>query len=228
MLAASVLGFICGFIGSMPVAGPIAVLVFRRGIDGRFRSGAYLAFGAAIAESVYAYFAYWGFTELLSHHRWIEPVSRALAAVILIALGVRFIVSPRRKNVDPAQELEKKGVGNKRSFFLGLTISAMNPALLATWPAFIALTSALITSLPGLRAVSFAPAHALSFAAGVLTGIVTWFLILLLLLARFRDRIADTTQDKFVRGMGVFLIVLGLYFGVQLLWTLGGVMPPRA
>jgi len=228
MLAASILGFICGFIGSMPVAGPIAVLVFRRGIDGRLRSGAYLAGGAAIAESVYAYFAYWGFTELLTHHRWIEPVSRAVAAVILIALGVRFIVSPTRKSFDPGEEPERKNAGNKRSFLLGLTISAMNPALLATWPAFIALTSALITSLPGLESVRFAPAHALSFAFGVLSGIVSWFAILLLLLARFRDRMANTTLDKLVRGMGVFLIVLGLYFGVKVIANLTAVTPASA
>jgi threonine/homoserine/homoserine lactone efflux protein len=228
MLAASVLGFICGFFGSMPVAGPIAVLVFRRGIDGRLRSGVYLACGAAIAESVYAYFAYWGFTELLTHHRWIEPVSRALAAVILIGLGIRFIVSPTRKQIDPTEEPDKKNVGNKRSFLLGFTISAMNPALLATWPAFIALTSALITSLPGLDTVRFAPAHALSFAVGVLSGIVTWFAILLVLLARFRDRIADNTLDKLVRSMGVFLILLGLYFGLKLLMGLAGLDAPSA
>jgi threonine/homoserine/homoserine lactone efflux protein len=220
MLAASILGFVCGFLGSMPVAGPIAVLVFRRGIDGRLRSGVYLACGAAIAESVYAYFAYWGFTELLTHHRWIEPVSRAFAAVVLIGLGVRFIVSPTRKKVDATEETDRKNVGNKRSFLLGFTISAMNPALLATWPAFIALTSALITSLPGLEAVRFAPAHALSFALGVLMGIVMWFGILLVLLARFRDRIGNTTLDKVVRGMGVFLIVLGLYFGVKVIASL--------
>src|SRR5687768_3425522 len=104
MLTVALLGFVFGFVGSMPVAGPIAILVFGRGLEGRMRSGVYLAVGAAIAESIYAYFAYWGFSELLTHHRWIEPVTRTVAAILLIGLGLHFVFG-KKKSQEPDPEL---------------------------------------------------------------------------------------------------------------------------
>lgn len=221
MLTVGVLGFIFGFVGSMPVAGPIAILVFGRGLEGRLRSGVYLAVGAAIAESIYAYFAYWGFSELLTHHRWIEPVTRTLAAVLLVGLGVHFAIGrKKRQEIDPALE-QKKHVGNKRSFLLGFTITALNPALIATW-------SAAVTTLQSFDAVEFSPKHALPFSAGVLLGIAVWFCVLLVLLGRFRGRFRRETLDKTVRAMGVFLIALGLYFGVKLVLGLVSASVQRA
>lgn len=222
MLTVALLGFVFGFIGSMPVAGPIAVLVFGRGLEGRLRSGVYLAVGAAIAESVYAYFAYWGFSSLLSHHGWIEPVTRTVAAVLLIGLGLHFTFGRKKsQDVDPGLVEQKKNAGNKRSFLLGFTITALNPALIATW-------SAAVTTLHSFDAVDFAPEHALPFSVGVLFGIAVWFSILLVILGRFRGRFQRTTLDKMVRAMGVFLILLGLYFGLKLVTGLAGFSVPKA
>jgi threonine/homoserine/homoserine lactone efflux protein len=222
MLTVALLGFVFGFIGSMPVAGPIAILVFGRGLEGRLRSGVYLAVGAAIAESVYAYFAYWGFSELLSHNDWIEPVTRTAAAVLLIGLGLHFTFGRKKtQELDPSLVEQKKNVGNKRSFLLGFTITALNPALIATW-------SAAVTALHSFDAVDFAPKNALPFSVGVLLGIAVWFTILLVVLGRFRGRFSRTTLDKMVRAMGVFLILLGAYFGLKLLLSLIGTSLPRA
>jgi len=222
MLTVALLGFVFGFVGSMPVAGPIAILVFGRGLEGRLRSGVYLAIGAAIAESVYAYFAYWGFSELLSHNRWIEPVTRTVAAVLLIGLGLHFTFGRKKtQDIDPELVEQKKNVGNKRSFLLGFTITALNPALIATW-------SAAVTTLHSFDAVDFAPKHALPFSVGVLFGIAVWFSILLVILGRFRGRFQRTTLDKMVRAMGVFLVLLGLYFALKLVTGLSGLNVPKA
>ena len=74
MLTAALLGFALGFVFSMPVAGPVSLLVFGRGLQGRGRSGVSLALGSSIAESMYAYLAFWGFSALLGSYAWIEPV----------------------------------------------------------------------------------------------------------------------------------------------------------
>jgi threonine/homoserine/homoserine lactone efflux protein len=207
MLAAILLGFVFGFVGSMPVAGPIAVLVFGRGLEGRLRSGVYLALGAAIAESVYAYVAYWGIGALLTSHRWIDLTSRALAAVILIVLGARFaFVRNRQERAEVASE--RPNVGNKRSFLLGFTITALNPALIATW-------SAAVTTLHSFDVVSFEAKDALPFSLGVLAGIGAWFSLLLFFLGRFRGRFQRSTLDRIIQVMGYFLIALGLYFAVK-------------
>ena len=49
MLTAALIGFCFGFFGSIPVAGPIAALVLKRGLTGRFRSAALVGAGGAIA-----------------------------------------------------------------------------------------------------------------------------------------------------------------------------------
>jgi threonine/homoserine/homoserine lactone efflux protein len=206
MLIALLLGFVFGFIGSMPVAGPVAILVFGRGLQNRARSGVYLAAGSAVAESVYAYLAFWGFSALLKQYPWIEPVSRALAAVILTALGLRFALA--RQQPERATEQPLPNVGNKRSFLLGITITTLNPTLMVTW-------GMAVTTLHSFDLVSFDAKRALPFSIGVWLGICGWFTVLLLLLARFKDRFHRSTLDRAVRAMGGLLTMLGLVFAVR-------------
>ena len=206
MLTALLIGFVFGFIGSMPVAGPIAILVFGRGLQNRARSGVYLAVGSAIAESVYAYLAFWGFSALLAQYPWIEQVSRGVAAVILTALGLRFALARPGPTDEP--QLPIQNAGNKRSFLLGMTITALNPTLMVTW-------GMAVTALHSFNLVSFDAVRALPFSLGVWMGISAWFTVLLLLLARFKDRFHRSTLENAVRAMGLLLTVLGLAFAVK-------------
>jgi threonine/homoserine/homoserine lactone efflux protein len=203
VILALIIGFAAGFIGSMPVAGPVSILLFSRGLQDRARSGAYLAIGAALAESVYAYLAFWGFSELLTVHWWIEPISRGLAAVLLTALGLRFML----KGEDPEEPEAKPppGVGNKRSFLLGLTITALNPTLIASW-------SAAVTILHSLDLIDFGAGRALPFSIGVCLGISGWFVVLLSLLSRYRERFSRKTMARLLKVMGALLTTLGLWF----------------
>lgn len=206
MLTAALLGFVLGFVTSMPVAGPVSLLVFKGGLQGRSRIGVSLAVGSAIAESAYAYLAFWGFTALLASYAWIEPVSRALTAVLLTALGVRFVLM---RTATPSQpQGVTRQVGIKRSFFLGLTITALNPTLIATWSAGVA-------ALHSFEAVTFGAHLALPFAIGVGCGSAAWFAVLLSLLGRYKQRFPAETLVRTLRVMGAFAIVLGLYFGVR-------------
>lgn len=210
MLAAAILGFVFGFFGSMPIAGPIAALVFSRGLENRARSALYLAGGAAIAEGGYAYLAFWGFSAILSTHPWVEPVSRAAAALILTGLGVHFTRKPRS---DDGERVPDPNVGNKRSFFLGFTVTALNPTLIATW-------TGAVTFVYSLDVVRFDGASALPFSIGACLGIVVWFSVLLTLLNRFRARFSRSTLSRVMRGTGVFLIVLGGVFAVRFVQSL--------
>ena len=81
MLIAVIVGFLLGFLGSMPVAGPIAALVFARGAEGRFRSGVYIAVGGAIGEGLYVLAVFYGFSVYLTRFAWIVPVSRDIRVI---------------------------------------------------------------------------------------------------------------------------------------------------
>lgn len=190
----------------MPVAGPIAILVFERGLEGRRRDGIYIACGAAIAESVYAYLAFWGFSALLVQYAWIALASRIAAAIILTGIGVycyRLHLSDRERSKVRAKHRQSKG-----SFFLGFTVTAINPTLLATW-------GATVTTLYSLQIVHFDASEALPFSIGSCAGIVSWFLTLMYFMRRLEHRFSTRSIDRLIHGIGVALIVVGLVLAVR-------------
>lgn len=199
MLLALTVGFLFGFIGSMPVAGPIAALVFARGLQGRLSSAAAIAVGGALAEAIYAFLAFWGFAALLAKYPLVVPISRGVAALVLIVLGVIFA---RHRAPEEAPET-RNGWGG--GLALGFTITALNPTLIATW-------SAATTTLYSTGWVRFTPAVAPVFAAGACVGIAGWFGVLLLLLRRYRDRFRANVLTTVIRAMGFFLVAVGLWF----------------
>ncbi len=202
MLVALAVGFVFGFVGSMPVAGPISILVFSRGMENRIRNGVYLAIGAALAEGVYAYLAFWGFSEFLVRHSWVDPAAKGAAALILCVLGIKFVFQkPKPKDAPPPNSR----VGNKRNFALGFTLTLLNPTLIATWTGAIAV-------LYAMGIVNFRVGRALPFALGACLGISCWFALLLWLLVRFKSRLKRSALDLALRFMGLGLIALGLGF----------------
>ncbi len=203
MLPPLAFGFLFGFVGSMPLAGPISALVFARGLCGRYRSGQLIAAGAGIAESLYAFLAYWGMSQLLQRYSWVVLASRGAAAIILSALGVLFLTRHPRA-VSPPGEPERE----KSSLAIGFAITLLNPTFLATWTAAVAV----------LHAAGFVRPSALSaslFAAGVLAGIVGWFWLLLRLMRRYRDRFRPSTLDRVLQAIGALLLATGLGFAAR-------------
>jgi threonine/homoserine/homoserine lactone efflux protein len=198
---AFVLGFLFGFVGSIPVAGPISALVLSRGIEGRFRSGAFIALGGAIAEAGYAFLAFWGFSAFLARYAFIVPVSRGLAALILTGLGISFL---RMKDVAAAAG-QARADTPWASFALGGTITALNPTLIATW-------TAVVTTLYSTELLRFSTGKAYPFAGGTLTGIAIWFLSLLGLIRAYKDRFSARTLTVVVRVVGVVLLVTAGWF----------------
>jgi len=203
VVIAALIGLIIGFVGSMPVAGPIAVLVFGQGLQNRGRDALSLAAGAALAESVYAYLAFWGFSAFLVRYPWIELAAHVCASVVFIALGVYFY---RKRNSVP-RERAAAAPHKKRSFLLGLTITAMNPTLVATW-------TFTVTTVYSFGIVRFDARNALPFSLGALVGIVAWFSCLLYLLDRFRTSVPQLAVQRTLHVMAIVLLLVGVVIGV--------------
>lgn len=205
MLIAGGFGLGFGFIGSVPIAGPISALVFRSGVAGRTRRGQGIAIGSAVGEAIYAFLAFWGVGAVFDRWPMLGPLSRVAAGVILVGLGIMFIrrpaPKPRASNTDDPAAAK----GGRSAFFIGLGITGLNPTLIATWTAVTA--TAFSTGL-----ATYSLSGALAFAVGVFVGISLWFLLLLEGLDRFRDKVTPRTLDRIVQGMGVFLLVVGSWF----------------
>jgi threonine/homoserine/homoserine lactone efflux protein len=202
LLAICVMALAFGFVGSMPLAGPIALLAVSRATLGRYGDALRVGLGAAAAEGVYAGFAFWGYTTFLARHAVVVPISHGMTAVVLVAVGVRFVVWR------PSQQGARNG-NEAGTVLLGFSISAINPTLLLTWSAGVAfLYSKGLSEPPALYAVPFG----LSGAA----GIAAWFVSLAALLKRFGGKLPTAALTWTVRGMGLVLVGLGLWSGAQL------------
>ncbi len=202
MLIAAAAGFAFGFVSSMPIAGPIAALVFSRAVDNRIRSGLGIAVGASFGEAIYAFLTFLGFSTLLTEYEFITPVSQAAATVILLLLGVFFLLKKEAGEKETRDDAGSIG----RDLLLGFTISALNPTFIVT---YAAATATLFSS--GL--IEFKPWLAVPFTLGTIVGIVAWFSLLIFFLHYFKGRFTHRTLTRIVRVMGVLLIGGGLYFG---------------
>jgi threonine/homoserine/homoserine lactone efflux protein len=202
ILAVCAVAFAFGFFGSTPLAGPISVLVVSRAARQRFEEARHIGVGAALAEAIYAGVAFWGFTSLVARHPLVVPVSEGITAVVLAALGARFAFWPSRD----AQETDVPRPG---TWLVGFTLSAINPTLLLTWSTAVAFVYG-----KGLRAAS--PLAAAPFGLSAGAGIATWFVLLVAILRRLHGRLPRRALTWTIRALGVALIGLGAWSGVQL------------
>lgn len=209
MILALLLGFAVGFLGSVPIAGPVAIMVFESALASRARRGLQIAIGAAVAESFYALMAFWGLTTFLSRFPSLLPASKVLGALVLVALGLYFLL---RKSKAKAHDHEpSKPAGTK--WLLGFTVTAFNPTLLFTW-------TGAITALHSTGLLPNKPIDAIPFALGVGAGIICWFMLLLALVRKFRQRLSPETLDKGIRAMGVVITLAGLGVGAHVIANL--------
>lgn len=202
MLIAFFIGVLAGWLASVPIAGPISALVVARGIEGRFKAGGYIAFGGGLVEAMYAFLAFWGFGTFLAQYPLIEPLSQAGGAIVLGVLGVMFM---RKQEQRAAPEVGKRESAWS-NFALGAWICGINPTLLATWSGFIA-------TVHGSGLVDLTDTRlAAPMATGCAVGITGWFLVLIGIIRRYRERFRAETLTKLIRVMGVFLLCLSLWF----------------
>lgn len=203
MLLALLFGFLMGFFGSMPLAGPIALLVFMRGLGGAHRSAMAIAAGAAIAEAGYAFLAFWGMSELTARFPSLVVASRGAGALILLGLGVYFAT-----RATEAVQVELPRERARSSFALGLSITALNPTFLATWTAAVAVVQSTRVIPPDAQAAG-------PFALGVAGGIVGWFWLMVLALRRWRDRFRPQTVGIVLRFVGAALAAMGVWAAIN-------------
>jgi threonine/homoserine/homoserine lactone efflux protein len=88
-LLGAVLGFFSGFLGAMPVAGPIALIVFRSSMRGHFSLAIRVVSGAAVAEEViYCALATFGYIRIIAAYPFLAKYLRYIGASFLVILGV--------------------------------------------------------------------------------------------------------------------------------------------
>jgi threonine/homoserine/homoserine lactone efflux protein len=213
LLAVCAVALVFGFVGSMPLAGPISVMVVARAAQKQFGEALRVGLGAAVAEAIYAGIAFFGYTTVLKHHPVLVPVSHGITAVVLIALGVWFAFWKPKEEDDEDKDKEKNRAG---TVLVGFTVSALNPTLLVTWTGAVAFLFS-----KGLGEVSEWAAIPFGVCAGV--GVGGWFAVLVAMLRKYGSKKKSRSVLTWaVRALGVALVGLGVWSGVQLVRWIGG------
>jgi threonine/homoserine/homoserine lactone efflux protein len=199
-LLVSIIAFLLGFFGSIPPAGPVAVIVISRVLERRYDLALLTGLGAATAEGIYSFAAFFGFAAVLPHAEVIRPVAHGITAVALFAWGVHFMFWRPRK-----LELSKTRAG----FTVGFSVAIFNPVLLFTW-------SAAVTALYTKSFVELAPLMAFPFGVSAALGVAAWAFAMVHVLRRYGEHFPHTLVTRVVRGMGLALVALGVWSAVDL------------
>lgn len=205
VLIVCVLAFVLAFVSSMPIAGPVAVMVVSRGIEGRFVEARNVGIGSAISEGMWAGVAFATFSTLFVRYPSAVPIAHSVTSVVLFAVGLQFVRWRPREFSSVEKESSNRGAG-----LLGFLTSLLNPTVLVSWSA----TSAVIQSrhIVEMRAILAIP-----FGISVAAGIACWFAMLVAIMARYQAKLPRRFLTWFIRGTGAFLILFAL-------WTVFGVI----
>jgi threonine/homoserine/homoserine lactone efflux protein len=187
----------------MPLAGPVSVLVIRRGLTGRARHGLALAVGAAIAETGWCSGALFGYGAVVSRWTWLRTAAGAAAGVLLIVLGLRFLLARGSAALTSGEPAALRRTWYAE-LLIGFSLVAGNLSVLFSWLAAIAALHAI-----GMELSRNADRWAL--VAGVPAGIVAWFGLALWLLGHVRARLNQTLVNRALRVLGAILCVVGAY-----------------
>ncbi|MFZ0281407.1 MAG: LysE family transporter [Bacteroidales bacterium] len=131
IITIAVAGFLAGFIFSMPIAGPISILITSNALKGRLRYCILVSMGSFIADFTYVFIAVFGLTKLYSFYKPAIPYIFAVGSLFFFYLGYRIIrtkidIEHLEDKSHLTEKIQKK---EKGAFYTGFLINFLNPTL---------------------------------------------------------------------------------------------------
>lgn len=131
ILTISIAGFLAGFIFSMPIAGPISILITSNALKGRLRYCNMISLGASVADFLYVFVAVYGLTKLYTLYKPAIPYIFIVGAIFFFYLANKIIrtkidIEHLEDKTHLSEKIEKK---EKGAFYTGFMINFLNPTL---------------------------------------------------------------------------------------------------
>ncbi len=135
LITISIAGLIAGFVFSMPIAGPISILVTSNALKGRLKYCNLLTIGASLADLVYVFIAVYGITRFYSWYKPAIPYLMGACSLFIILIGYNIF----RTKIDPEhfddkihipERIKKEARGG---FYTGLLVNFINPTIFFGW-----------------------------------------------------------------------------------------------
>ena len=128
-----IIGYIAGFILSIPVAGPINILITSNALLGRLPYCIKVAIGAAIIEFIYVLIIVFGIISLYEIYKPFVPYILIIGSVILIVVGIRVMRTKFDITNINLKGIVRDRIANKGGFRTGIIINITNPSLFLGW-----------------------------------------------------------------------------------------------
>lgn len=131
IITISIAGLLAGFIFSMPIAGPISILITSNALKGRLRYCNLVSMGASIADFTYVFIAVYGLTKLYSLYKPAIPYIFAIGSIFFFYMGYKIIktkidIEHLEDKSHLAEKIKKR---EKGAFYTGFMINFLNPTL---------------------------------------------------------------------------------------------------
>ncbi len=137
LVSLSVIGFLAGFFFSMPVAGPISILVVSFTLHGHRKRGMMTALGAAIVDFLYIFVAVFGFTKLIIRFNYSIPYILLIGSVFIFYIGYKLWKTQVHFDEDEEKVVLKGRLfamaKGHHSFLTGFFVNLLNPTLFFGW-----------------------------------------------------------------------------------------------
>lgn len=133
LITISLVGLLTGFLFSIPVAGPISILITSNSLKGEFKYCVLAAVGASIVDFIYCFVAVFSFTQLYELYRPIIQYVFLFGAIFLFFVGLKIIKTKLDLSSMKKCELERAAAWKKGGFWTGFMLNLLNPSLFVGW-----------------------------------------------------------------------------------------------
>jgi threonine/homoserine/homoserine lactone efflux protein len=140
-------GTLAGIIFSMPIAGPISIIVVSKAFQGKERFCLRTGLGSAITESLVVFIVVYGITYLFDFYKPFIPYFLLVGSIFIIFVGIRIM----RQKID-LKSLESNNIitdkhKNRGGMRTGIVLNLSNPSLLINWFVASFLTLSFVSSV---------------------------------------------------------------------------------
>lgn len=188
-------GMILGFTIAAAV-GPIALLIIRRTLSTGWSTGMASGLGVATADGIYGAIAAFGLTAISSVLVSLADPLGLIGGAVLVWLGIRTVIAPPALKEASAAS-SRRGLAGAYASILGLTL---------TNPMTILLFVSIVVNLD----LSGSTTDATLVTAGFFLGSVSWWLVLVSLVAVLRTRITGRVLHLVTVASGALIALYGV------------------
>jgi threonine/homoserine/homoserine lactone efflux protein len=169
----AVAGLLAGFIFSMPIAGPVSILITSSALHGRMRYCNLAAVGASFADFFYVFIAVFGLTKLYSVYKPAMPYILLAGTLFLIYIGYKTLKTKVNiEHIEDEHPEYKVPHRERGAIYTGFMVNFLNPTLFFGWLASSFLVISFLASLGfntgGLDAIINQPVKEMTSTEGMI------------------------------------------------------------